>query len=90
MIRTFKVQVMTEVEVTIDDTVIDDKFNKQFSKYFWETDCIEDHAKYLAEMKSSGRIHSGMFVEGYGDLSEAGIIIKEEDTYIYDCDEEKD
>jgi len=90
MIRKYKVEVLTEVEVTIDDSIIDDEFNEVFSRHFWQADCLEDHAKYLAEMQAIGRIQYDRFVEGYGDINDCGITIKEGDTYIYDCDEEKD
>jgi len=87
MKRKFEVTVSTMVIVEIDDEIINGEFNEEFSRYFWEVDDVEDHARYLAEMKATGRIFSDDFVEGYGTLSDAGIEVTEEDVWIDNIDE---
>lgn len=49
-IRKFEVEVTQTVEVELDDEILNDEFNKDFSRYFFDVDCLEDHVKHLAQM----------------------------------------
>ncbi len=75
-IKKFTVEVLTTVEVTIDDQKLDQEFMDDFSRYFYELDTLEEHACYLAQLEAREMIGWDDFVEGYGDLKELGIELK--------------
>lgn len=84
MIKT--VTVTQRIEVEYDEAKLsDEEFNKEFNRYFFETSGIDDHVKHLATCEARGIIGFSNFVEGYGELSEFGIKLRE-----IDCDAEID
>ena len=84
-IQKFKVEVTHYVEVELDDEKLDDEFNKNFSRYFFEVETLEEHAKHLAQMEARGLIGFDNFVEGYGDISALNCKVKITDQEEY-CD----
>lgn len=71
-VREFEVEVTQVVKVQIDDEKINEDFNRVFSSYMWDVNCIEDHVKHLAQMEARGLIDCDGYVEGYGRLPEIG------------------
>jgi len=75
--KTYTVEVISTVEVTLDET----KFTPEFFAEFNETisdwnDDLEEHAKHLAWVHATG-VEAldgyGSFVEGYGPTKDMGI-----------------
>ena len=67
-IKKFKVTVTQIVEVELDDSKLNDDFNKEFSATMWDVDCLQDHANHIGQMEARDLIGSDGFLEGYGDL----------------------
>lgn len=80
-IKKFRVEVRQIVEVELDDSHLNDDFNKAFSECFWDVDCLEDHANHIAQMEARGLIGLDKFVEGYGDLREMNCKVKVLDVH---------
>ena len=66
----FRVVVTQVVDVELDESKLNDEFNKEFSSYMWPVDSIEEHAKHIAQLEARGLVGPDKFVEGYGDLKE--------------------
>ena len=69
------VEVTISVDVTVDEEKLNKGFIDDFKKYMYPFE-IEDHIKHIAECKVGGII-SDNSLEGYGDLSDMGIVVKE-------------
>jgi len=52
-----------EYEIEIDDEICDKKFIKDFKKYFYDFDTLEEHAEHLSQHRARFRQN---FIEGYG------------------------
>lgn len=72
-IRKFKCIVRREDEyiIEIDDEIINDEFNKEFSKHFYPFDELEDHAEHLSQIQARFDNSDG-FIEGYGYIKRDG------------------
>lgn len=60
MIHKFRINVVQEVEVEIDDAVFNDKFFQEFASYMFEVDMCE-MAEYIARQKA---LYDGYQIEG--------------------------
>lgn len=82
--KTFKVLVTSEVEVTLDETKFTDEFMKEYQENFSNIQSLEAHAVNLAWLHATGRIDLDYspksvyspFVEGYGPAADMGITAK--------------
>jgi len=57
--KKFRVEVTLVMDVELDELKLNDEFNKEFSEYMWNVDCLEDHAEHLAQMGARGLIGLG-------------------------------
>ena len=95
MKRHFKISVLKEMVVTIDDEKMDDQFINDFKKVFYNYDDIRDHAEHIALNHESGAFE--YFMEGYGNVkgafdtytNEFFKITEDSDFYIYESEEIK-
>lgn len=80
-LRTFDVEVIQHVRVTLDASKFDEAFMEEFRETFYPFDSLEDHASHIAQLQARGLIHLGFnkreFVEGYGPADEMGITAKQ-------------
>lgn len=70
--RTYEVDVTQRIEVTVDETKMDETFFGEFRENFFPFFDIEDHVKHIAQLYARG-VYQGdrdEFVEGYGKLRE--------------------
>ncbi len=67
-IQKFKVTVTQVVEVELDDSKLNDEFNRNFSSFMWPVENLEGHALHIAQMEARGLIGWHKHLEGYGDL----------------------
>lgn len=79
------VKVVTEVEVTLDETKFDEEFFKEYTTHFSSSmDELDDHFLNIAWLYATGRFQfPSEFVEGYGPLTDFGVkcdIILEDQT----------
>lgn len=73
-----RVTVTMEFEVELDkEKFNNEEFKKEFNEMIFPTDSIDDHFKHIAQLEARGLIGWDNFVEGYGDLKEYGVIIKQ-------------
>ncbi|KQV66599.1 hypothetical protein [Caulobacter sp. Root343] len=74
-VRKFSVLVSQVVEVTIDDSKLDEAFMAEFRASHYQFDTVEQHAEHIAQLAARGLIDMGPnpFVEGYGPLVEVGV-----------------
>lgn len=77
--------VETEVTVQLDESKFTPEWMKDFSSTFFRCDTLDGHRQHLAEMFATGMIEGrpSEFVEGYGILSEMGIVLTSEGTTSY-------
>lgn len=85
--KTFEVDVIQTVRVTLDETKFTPEFLNEFANSFYPFLDIEDHAEHIAQLRARGIIeidHVGEFIEGYGPSDEFGMKteITETDTYL--------
>lgn len=84
--RTYTVQVVQQVEVTLDDEKFDDKFMEEFRDSFYHFMTLDDHASHIAQLAGRGIIpessefKGAFFIEGYGLHTEMGLAWKVTDT----------
>ncbi len=78
--RNFRIEVVTEVEVILDDTKFDQPFFEQFNQIISDlgdnddrNDALCEHAKFLAYQHVQNGYDGNDFVEGYGPLKDMGI-----------------
>lgn len=69
----FNINVVQEVEVTLDESKFTPEFMDEFRASFFDFDTIEDHAKHIAQLYARGVVEGDDFIEGYGRPSEMGI-----------------
>lgn len=77
--KTFEVQFTQVLEVSIDETLMNEEFMKEFRVSFYPFFDLEKHAKHIARLYALG-IYNGdneEFVEGYGKIKELGVNVKE-------------
>ena len=81
-IRTFDVEVMQVIRVTLDASKFDQEFADEFNGSIFDAgepgeQMLRDHAEHIAQMQARGVIdadrYSGEFIEGYGPSKEMGI-----------------
>jgi hypothetical protein len=84
--KTYTVEVISTVEVTLDETKFTPEFFAEFNETIsdWDDD-LEEHAKHLAWVHATGvenlsYVRIAPFVEGYGPVDEMGISAKTEGT----------
>lgn len=73
--KTYKVLVSHEVEVTLDETKFTEAFMQEFRDSHYRFFDVEDHAEHLGQLYARG-IAQGWkdeFVEGYGCVADFGI-----------------
>lgn len=87
--KSFTIEVTQTVRVRIDEKKLSplmDQFNRTITDFGYDGDAVELHAKHIAQLAARGVVDFGPrdFVEGYGNVDEAGIsVLIENDTY---CD----
>lgn len=79
---TKRFNVIQEIEVTIDETKIDDDFITEYVEYFSPYYELEDHMKHLAFLFAEGIVDNDEFIEGYGETKDMGIHFKRTYTEI--------
>ena len=81
--KTYKVEVVQLVEVTLDETKFTEEFMEEFRESFFPFFDIEDHAEHIAQLHARD-VYQGMrneFVEGYAVIDkEFGVKVKVLDT----------
>ena len=70
---TKQVDVTITVEVTVDESKFDEDFLRYFREFFYNFYDIDDHIKHLAQLAARGL--DDTFIEGYGDITEMGIVL---------------
>jgi len=70
------VEVRQYVEVVVDETKLDDEFQKEFREDFYPFQGIDDHIRHIAQLKARNLIVADRFIEGYGILDDMGISAK--------------
>lgn len=73
------VTVTFTVKVTLDETKFTEQFMQEFRDDFYDFQSIDDHAMHLAQLAARGvkdlcEFSPNEFVEGYGMISEMGIL----------------
>ena len=78
--------VETQVTVEVDESKFTPEWMGDFNKTFYHKEDIDAHKEHLAEMFATGMIEGrpSEFVEGYGVLSEMGIVLTNEGTTAYE------
>jgi len=78
--------VETTVTVTVDESKFTKEWMEDFNKTFHYKEDIDAHKEHLAEMFATGVIEGrpSEFVEGYGVLSEMGIVLENEGTTTFE------
>lgn len=71
----FQVEVTQTVEVELDETKFNEAFLSEFRESFYPFTTIGEHVEHLAQLYARG-YEFDTFVEGYGEISEFGIIRK--------------
>lgn len=90
MTKTYRVEVVRTVEVTIDETKFTPEFLEEFSEYIGsEIHDIPSHIEHLGWTFAAGRADDDQFIEGYGPAKDFGIKFREVDDYVSDVHEEK-
>lgn len=82
--KTFKVLVTREVEVTLDETKFTDEFMQEFRDNFFNITSLEGHAAHLGWVHATGVEDLDYsptstyppFIEGYGPANEMGIRVQ--------------
>lgn len=77
--KTYDVEVIMKVRVTVDQEKFDESFMDEFRQSFYPFCELEDHVEHLAQLKARG-ILSENFIEGYGPAAEMGIEVSEADV----------
>lgn len=75
---TKNVEVIFNVDVTVDETKFTKEFLDNFSKFFQKLDNLQEHIEHIAVLGVNGQLSE--FTEGYGTLADMGIKVK-----INDC-----
>lgn len=74
---TKKVKITQTIEVTIDETKLNQDFMDGFASYMFDFD-RDEHIKHLAQMHAKGLAdRPSTFVEGYGPLKDMGIQLRQ-------------
>ena len=68
---TFRVRVVQEVNVTVDEALFNEAFLAEFRESFYQFDTLEAHVQHLAQLYCRGM--AGSFIEGYGKPEDMGI-----------------
>jgi len=72
--RTYTVEVLQTVTVTLDEAKFDDAFMAEFRESFYQFDDIAEHVEHLAQLEARGAVGEYKpFIEGYGEAEEMGI-----------------
>lgn len=79
MKRTVKVE--RWVDVTVDDAKFTPEFMTEFRKHFYDFRTVEDHMLHLGQLRARGMIDLNRPVEGYGMLSDFGVVFDEDGGY---------
>jgi len=63
--KKFKCEVITTntYEIELDDNILNEEWMKDFSKYFFDVNNLEEVAEHLAWSRS---VHKDSFIEGFG------------------------
>lgn len=79
--KTFTVDVIQTVKVTVDETKFDADFFKEFNKHFYQFGTsLEKHAEHLGQLYARGvESEFSTFIEGYGIPQAMGIVLSELD-----------
>ena len=79
-LKTYRVSVTQEVDVTIDSAKFSPEFMAEFRESFFRFTTVEEHVEHLGQLHARGLAGYGRgeyFVEGYGPLSSMGIVLEE-------------
>lgn len=81
MAKTFTVQVVQTINVTVDESKFNEEFFAEFRESFFHFFDLEDHVQHLAQMAVRGVANDrrGSFIEGYGPPQDMGIKFEEGD-----------
>lgn len=81
--KRFIVEVRQTIEVTIDETKLDEAFMTEFRESFYPFTTLGQHACHLAQLHARGVIDwvtaGSPFVEGYGKLADFGVTLRKLD-----------
>ncbi len=83
-----EVTVVQRIQVEIDEEKFDPKFLQEFAETFYDFKTVEEHILHLGQMFARGIMPECGFVEGYGELAEMGIKVRDIDleTTLSDCE----
>lgn len=75
--RTFDIEVVQHIRVTLDAAKFDEAFMSEFREGFYPFTSLEDHASHIAQLQARGLIDTAFdkctFIEGYGPANQMGI-----------------
>jgi len=74
---TKRVQVIFDVDVTVDETKFDDTFMEEFRESHYNFNDIDEHLEHLAQLYA--RFGNSRFIDGYGNPNNMGISCKIDD-----------
>jgi hypothetical protein len=71
-VKKFKCTVtrVDEYIIELDETILNEEFNKEFREYFYNFYDLEDHARFFAQFQA--RFDDESFIEGYGHITRDG------------------
>lgn len=67
-----KVQVVFEVEVTVDESKFTPEWLAEWRESFYNFHSVEDHIEHIAQLAARDALHPN-FTDGYGALADMGI-----------------
>lgn len=67
-----KVQVVFEVEVTVDESKFTPEWLADWRESFYSFHSVEDHIEHIAQLAARDALQQN-FTEGYGPLADMGI-----------------
>lgn len=75
------VEVTTQITVTVDESMFDEDFMREYKEAFYPFHSLEDHLEHLAQLKARGHLgYIDPFIEGYGLAATMGISFDVGDT----------
>ena len=69
--KTYDVDVVIQVKVTVDETKFTEEFMREFRENFYPFHSIEEHVEHIAQLEVRDLLWD--FTEGYGEIRDMGI-----------------
>lgn len=77
--KTFEVDVIQTVRVTLDESKFTPEFMQEFREGFYSFEDFHEHAEHIAQLVARGIVDLSdpdTFIEGYGEARDMGISAK--------------